>query len=124
MGIPGDVAIKTSSFRELMARSRLSPVRRNGGRPGLAIRFLFAEEPIRDFREMPRYGADSRRMALAAGDALIEATDVTVRVAAAHQTDRVGGFDERPLEVAVDVRAGPTEARLAPAGVERGVVPA
>jgi hypothetical protein len=50
-------------------------------------------------------------MALAPGDALVEVTDVAVRVAAAHQTDRVCGFDERPLEVAVDVGA---EAPVAP----------
>jgi hypothetical protein len=36
-----------------------------------------------------------------------------VRVAAAHQTDRVRGFDERPLEVAVDVRAEAPVAQLA-----------
>ena len=94
----------------------LIPVRRNGGRPGLSIRFLFAEEPIRDFREMPRHDTDSRRMTLASGDALIEATDVAVRVAAAHQTDRVGGFDERPLQVVVDVGAEAPVAQLVPAG--------
>src|SRR5262245_16045027 len=54
---------------------------------------------------MPRHGAAGFRMALASGDALVEARDVAVRVAAAHQTDRVGGFDEGPLKVAVDVGA-------------------
>src|ERR671919_2965640 len=72
----------------------LIPCRRNGGCPGLSIRFLFAEEPKRGLGEMPRHGADGLRMALAPGDALVEATDVAVRVAAAHQTDRVRGFDE------------------------------
>src|SRR4029453_477792 len=90
----------------------LIPCRRNGGRLGLAIRFLFAEEPIRGFREMARHGADGLRMALALGDALVEATDVAVRIAATHQTDRVRGFDEGPLEVAVDVGAEPPVARL------------
>jgi hypothetical protein len=42
-------------------------------------------------------------MALAPGDALVEATDVAVRVAAAHQTERGRGFDEGPFEIAVDV---------------------
>jgi hypothetical protein len=74
----------------------LIPRRRNGGRLGFAIRFLFAEQPIRGFREMSRYGADGLGMALAPGDALVEAGDMAVRVAAAHQTNRVRRFDERP----------------------------
>jgi hypothetical protein len=87
----------------------LLPRRRNG--TGLSIRFLFAEQPIRGFREMPSHGTDGLRMALAPGDTLVEATDVALRVAAAHQTDRVRGVAERPLEGAVDVRA---EAPVAP----------
>src|SRR5262245_54830871 len=83
----------------------LIPCRRTGGRLGLAIRFLFAEQPIRRLREMPRHGTDRLRMAFAAGDALVEVGDMTMRVAAPHQTDRVGGLDEGPLEVAVDVGA-------------------
>src|SRR5215467_15880191 len=67
---------------------------------------------------MPSHGADGLRMALAPGDALVEATDVAVRVAAAHQTDRVRGFDERPLEVAVDVRAEAPVAQLATGRVD------
>jgi hypothetical protein len=50
---------------------------------------------------------------LAPGEALVEATDVAVQVAAAHQTDRVRGFAERPLAVAVDVRARAPVAQLA-----------
>src|ERR687892_1145821 len=96
----------------------LIPCRRNGGCPGLAIRFLFAEEPKRGLGEMPRHGADGLRMALAPGDALVEATDVAVRVAAAHQTDRVRGFDECPLEVAVDVGAEAPVAQLVTARVD------
>src|ERR687892_479769 len=93
----------------------LIPCRRNGGCPGLAIRFLFAEEPKRGLGEMPRHGADGLRMALAPGDALVEATDVAVRGAAAHQTDRVRGFDECPFEGAVDVGGeGPLGPRVTP----------
>src|SRR4029450_3379254 len=95
----------------------LIPCRRNGWRLGFSIRFLFAEEPIRGFGEMPRHGADGLRMALAPGDALVEATGVAVRVAAAHQTDRVRGFDECPFEVAVDVGA---EAPVAEVVTARG----
>src|SRR5206468_11495003 len=51
-------------------------------------------------------------------DALVESADVAMRLAAPHQTDRVRGFDERPLEVAVDVRAEPPEAGLAAARVD------
>src|ERR687891_2511421 len=83
----------------------LIPCRQNGGCLGLSIRFLFAEEPRCGLGEMPRHGADGLRMALAPGDALVEATGVAVRGAAAHQTDRVRGFDECPCEVAVDVGA-------------------
>lgn len=85
---------QNSSFRELMAKSRLSPVDETADALGLSIRLLFTEEPKRGFGEMPSYGADGLRVALAPGDALVEATDVAVRVAAAHQTDRVRGFDE------------------------------
>src|SRR5262245_50672528 len=98
----------------------LIPRRRHSGRLGLTIRFLFAEKPIRSSREMPRYGADSLRMALPPCDALVETTDVPLRVAPAPHTVRVGGFTEGPLEVAVDVRAEPTETRLAAAGVDAG----
>jgi len=72
---------------------------------------------------MPRHGADGLRMALAPGDALVEATDVAVRVAAAHQTDRVGGFDEGPLEVAVDVGAETPVAQLVTARVDAAGAP-
>ena len=67
---------------------------------------------------MPRHGADGLRMALAPGDALVEATRVAVRVAAAHQTDRVRGFDECPFEVAVDVGAEAPVAQLVTARVD------
>ena len=67
---------------------------------------------------MPRHGADGLGMALAPGDALVEATGVAVRVAAAHQTDRVRGFDECPFEVAVDVGAEAPVAQLVPARVD------
>src|SRR5207249_8157123 len=62
-------------------------------------------------------GPDSRLMALALSDAFVEASDVAARRAAAIETDRVRGFDESPLEVAVDVWAGRTEAGFPPAGV-------
>src|SRR5215467_13718243 len=72
---------------------------------------------------MPSHGADGLRMALAPGDALVEATDVAVRVAAAHQTDRIRGFDERPLEVAVNVGAESPVALLVTAGVDAARAP-
>jgi hypothetical protein len=45
---------------------------------------------------------------------------VTARQAAAIEADGIGGFDEGPLEVAIDVRAGRAEAGLAAAGVDAG----
>src|SRR4029453_12527136 len=59
-------------------------------------------------------------MALAPGDALVEATDVAARCAAAIEADGVGRFDERPLEVAIDVWAGRPEAGLPATGGDRG----
>lgn len=47
---------------------------------------------------MSSHGADGFLVALAPGDALVEATDVTARRAAAIEADGVGGFDEGPLE--------------------------
>src|SRR5512134_71003 len=117
MGIPGDVAIKTRASGSSW-RSRAYPLWTKRLTIGLAIRFLFAEEPKRGFGEMPRHGADGLRVALAPGDALVEATDVAVRVAAAHQTDRVRGFDECPFEVAVDVGAESPVAHLVTARVD------
>ena len=63
-------------------------------------------------------GPDRLLMALALGDAFVEASDVAARRAAAIETDRVRGFDESPLKVAVDVWAGGPEARFPPAGVD------
>ncbi len=73
---------------------------------------------------MPGHGTDGLGVAFAPGDALIETTDVTVGGAPAPDADRVGRFDEGPLEVVVDVGAEPSEAGLPAAGVDAGVVPA
>src|SRR4029453_6936953 len=57
-------------------------------------------------------GPDRLLVAFAPGDALVEASDVALRRPAAIEADGVGGFNEGPLEVAVDVGAGRTEARV------------
>src|SRR5262249_61213740 len=67
---------------------------------------------------MPRHCADVLWMALAPVYALVDASDMAVRVAAAHETDRVRGVDECPLEVAVDVGAEPPVAHLVTARVD------
>ena len=67
---------------------------------------------------MASHGADGLLVALAPGDALVEATAVTARHAAAIEADCVRGFDEGPLEVAIDIRAGGPEAGLAAARVD------
>src|SRR5262245_41746630 len=66
---------------------------------------------------MPRHGPDGLRMTLASGDALVEVRDMAV-VVAAHQTDRVRGFNEGPLEVAVDVGPQAPVAQLVTARVD------
>ena len=48
---------------------------------------------------------------------------MAVRVATAHQTDRVRGFDEGPFEVAVDVGAEAPVAQLVPARVDAASAP-
>src|SRR5215510_11484922 len=98
--------------------SALIPRRRDGGGRGFPIGLLFREEPVGGFGQMTGDGPDRLLMALALGDALVEASDVAARRAAAIETNRVRGFDEGPLEVAVDVGAGRAEACLATAGVD------
>src|SRR4029450_14092483 len=63
-------------------------------------------------------GPDGFLVALAPGAALVEASDVAAGRAAAIEADCVRGFNEGPLEVAVDIGAGRTEARLPTAGVD------
>src|SRR5512134_2063729 len=108
----------TSELPRAHGLGALIPRGRTGRQLGLTIGFLLAEDPIRRFGQMPGHRPDGLRVALAQGDALVESTDVAVRLASAHEADRVGGFDEGPLEVAVDVRTEPTEARLAAARVD------
>src|SRR5207245_6390938 len=91
-------------------RFALIPRGRNSGGLRFATRFLFAQDPIGRFGEMPGYGADRLRMALAPRHALVETTNVAVRRAAARLADRVRGFDEGPFQVVVHVGAEPTVA--------------
>jgi hypothetical protein len=90
--------------------SALIPRRRDGGSLGFPIGLLFREDPVGGFGQMAGDGPDRLLMALALGDALVEASDAAARRAAAIETDRVRGFDESPLKVAVDVWAGRPEA--------------
>jgi hypothetical protein len=112
-----------SSLRELMTKSRLSPV----DEPADAWGSRYASCLLRSQKVASARDAAPRRrwprMALASGDALVEATDMAVRVAAAHQTDRFRGFDEGPLEVAVDVGAEAPVAQLVPARVDAASAP-
>src|SRR4030095_9341185 len=98
--------------------SALIPRRRDGRCVRLAIGLLFREDTVRRLGEMAGHGADGLLVPLAPADALVEATDVTTRRAAAIETDGVGGFDEGPLEVAIDVWTGWPEAGLPAAGVD------
>src|SRR5712692_10582805 len=117
MVVPRDVAIKIRASRA-HAIVALIPRGRNGGRFRLPIRFLFAEHPVGRFRQMPGHRADGLRVALAPGDALVQAADVALRRAPARDADRVRGFDERPFQVAVDVRPEPPVTGLPAARVD------
>jgi hypothetical protein len=118
MVVSGDVAIKGRASGSSHGLSALIPRRRNGRRLWFPIGLLFREDPKGRFGQMARHGPDRLLVALAPGDALVEASDVAARRAGAIETDRVGGFDEGPLEVAVDVGARRPEARLPTAGVD------
>src|SRR6266571_4138708 len=74
--------------------SALIPRRRNGHCVRFPIGLLFSEDPVGRCGEMSGHGADGLLMALAPGDALVEATDVAARRAAAIEADGVGRFDE------------------------------
>src|SRR5882724_4923628 len=102
----------------LMGYPRLSPVDETVVVLWFPIELLFREDPVRRFGQMAGDGPDSLLVAFAPGDALVEASDVAVRRPAAIEADGVRGFNEGPLEVAVDVGAGRTEARLSTAGVD------
>ena len=98
--------------------SALIPRRRDGGGLGLPIGLLFREDPVGGFGQMAGDGPDRLLMALALSDAFVEASDVAARRAAAIETDCVRGFDEGPLEIAVDVWAGRPEAGFPTARVD------
>jgi hypothetical protein len=83
-----------------------------------AIGLPFAQHPIRRFGQMPGHRPDGFRVVLAPRHPLVEATDVAARGAPARKPDRVRRFDERPFEVAVDVRPGRPKAGLPAAGVD------
>src|SRR5207245_2137 len=117
----GDVAIKGRASGSSHGLAALIPRGRNGGGVWFAIGFLFGEDPIRRFGEMAGQGPDGLLVALAPGDALVEASDVAARGAAAVEADRGGGFAEGRLEIAVDVWPGRPAAGLAAVGGARGL---
>ena len=79
----GDVAIKGRASGSSHGLSALIPRGRNGRCLRFPIGLLFSEDPVRRFGQMAGDGADGFLVALASGDALVEATDVTARHAAA-----------------------------------------
>src|SRR3989442_2226126 len=103
MVVSGDVAIKGRASGSSHGLSALIPRRRNGRRLWFPIGLLFREDPKGRFGQMARHGPDRLLVALALGDALVEASDVAARRAAAIETDRVGRLDEGSLQGAVDV---------------------
>ena len=117
MVVSGDVAISGRASGSSGATRAPPPWTKRPTRR-FPVGFVFAEDPKCRFGEMPRHGPDGLRVALAPGDTLVEATDVAVRRAPPPDADRVRGFDERPFEVAIDVRTGRTEAGLPAARVD------
>ena len=73
----------------------------------LAVGFAFAQHPIACLGQMAGDGDDGASVALAGSEASIQQADVAFAVGA-QMRGAGGGFDEGPLEVAVDVAAGST----------------
>src|SRR2546428_5620854 len=117
MVVSGDVAISGRASGSSGA-TRAYPPWTNGRRLRFPIGFVFAEDPKRRFGQMPGHGPDGLRVALAPGNANIEATHVALRRPPVRDTDRVGGFDECPFEIPVDVRARRPEPGLPTARVD------
>jgi hypothetical protein len=118
MVVLGDVAINGRASKSSWGHSRLSPVNETAAALRFAIRFLFAEHPIGRLGQVPRHRPDRLRMSLAPRDAVIEAAGVALGCPAAAETNDVRGFDESPLEVAVDVGPRRSEAGLPSARVD------
>src|SRR6267378_1678090 len=102
----------TVELRRAQGNLALIPRGRHGRELRFPIRFLFAQNPKRRFRQVPGDCSDSLRVAFTAGDPLIETAYVARSRAAAGQADRVRSFDECPLEIAIDVGAGAPDPRL------------
>src|SRR2546428_13323293 len=96
MVVSGDVAIKGRASGSSHGLSALIPRGRNGGGVWFAIGFLFGEDPIRRFGEMAGQGPDGLLVALAPGDALVEARDVAARGAAGVWAKSGCGFGQSP----------------------------
>ena len=108
-----------------MEPPRLSPVDETARRLRFAIALPFAQDPVRRFGQMPGHRPDGLRVTRAPAEPLVEATDMAGRRAPAREADRVRGFDECPLQVAIDIRTRWTESRVfPPLAWTRGVVPA
>src|SRR5437667_4807815 len=79
----------------------LIPRGRNGRRLRFPIGFVFAEDPKRRFGQMPGHGPDGLCVALAPGNADIEATHVALRRPPAPGTRRLRRFAGSPVEMTV-----------------------
>ena len=117
MVVSEDVAINGRASASSWGPSRLSSVDETADTLRFPIRLLFAEHPIGRFGQMPGHCSDGLCVPLAPRNALVEAADVAVGRPPTREADRVRGFDERPLEIAVDVRPRWSEARLPSARV-------
>src|SRR5262249_22049062 len=119
MVIPGGCRNHSPSFWSSWAlRARPRWTKRPMARDRLSIRLLLRQDPVRRLGEMPGHGPDGLGMAFPAGEALVEPADMASRIAPTQQIGRRRGFHERPLEVAVDVRAEGTVARLPARGAD------
>jgi len=81
----------------------------------LAVGLTLAQHPIACLGEVPGDGDDGSPMSLAGSESSIEQADVAFAIGA--QMRRAGGgFDECPLEIAVDVVAGAAVTGMAARG--------
>src|ERR671919_250129 len=75
--------------------SALIPRRRNGRCRGFSIGLLFSEDPVGRFGQVSGHGADGLLMALAPGDALVEAAGVDAWGSAGVGGQLLGGGEAR-----------------------------
>ena len=86
---------------------------------GRAVGFTLAQHPVACLGQVSGDGDNGATVALFGREALIEQSDVSFAVSA-QMGGAVGGFDEGPLEIAVDVAADAAVVCVASGGNHAG----